>query len=293
MKADTFTPFVLLRAVDQVRGESLNAGVVLFTPNGALVGAAPDSSRIKALHPDFGVVSTATWAERLQESLNKFAKTLPEIAQQIAMLPLLCQPFVADTEPGTTLLNADDPQQTLDALMTWQVLARPATVRAKRDSTKRQSKLTSQMRAWFRSAKVFSTNPEDLSKGRVIANFPVDARDDLYADFAVKNGRLHVLETLDLRGIDHLTPSIRGDAAVKGFTLDEAKTAVDGDRIAVVSASNYDVARPAIKMIERNATNLYVMESPKDKQAFVDFMHRALHNDALPDFVLTRPQAAK
>ncbi|MCR8961173.1 hypothetical protein M0765_026615 [Variovorax sp. S2] len=289
MKVDVFSPFVLLRAVDPVRGESLNAGVVLFTPTGALVAAAPDAARIKALHPDFVALSMSAWAERLQESINSLAKSLPEIAQQIAMLPLLCQPFVADTEPGTTLLNLDRPQETLDALMAWQVLARQVTVRAKRDRVKRQSKLTSQMRSWFRSAKVFSTNPEDLSKGRVVANFPVDARDDLYADFAVKTGRLHVLETLDLRGIDHLTPSIRGDAAVKGFTLDEARTAVDGDRIAVVSASNYDIARPAIKMIERNATNLYVMESPKDKQAFVDFMHQALHNDALPDLVLTRP----
>lgn len=286
MRTETFAPFVVLRAVDKVRGESVNAGIVLFTPDGVMVGVAPTANRIKALHPDFAAVSLAAWREGLQSALKSFAVKLPDIAQQIAMLPLLCQPFTADTEPGSALLNADNPQETLEALLTWQVLTRQATVRAKNGAPKRPTKLAAQMRTWFRNAKVFSSNAEDLSKGRVIANFPVAARDDLYADFAVKNGRLHVLETLDLRGVDHITASIRGDAAVKGITLDEARTAVDGERIAVVSASAFEIARPAIKMVERYASNVYVLESPKDKQAFVDFMHQALHNDSLPDLIL-------
>lgn len=286
MNAELFAPFVILRAVDEVRGESLNAGVILFAPGGPLVAMADDTRRLKSLHPDFAAISLPAWGERLQVALHKYAQTMPETSQQLCMLPLLCQPFVADTVPGTTQLNLANPEETLDSLLAWQVNVRPVAVRGKRLSTKRHTKLATEMRAWFRSAKVFSTNPEDLSRGRVIANFPVDARDDLYADFAVKNGRLHVIETLDLRGVEHLTPSIRGDAAVKGFTLGEAKNAVDGDRMAVVSASNYEVARPAIKMMERSASQLYVLDSPKDKQDFVEFMHKALHSNALPDLHL-------
>ncbi|MBO9680925.1 MAG: hypothetical protein J7556_22085 [Acidovorax sp.] len=286
MTAELYAPFIVLRAVDEVRGESLNAGVVLFAPDGPMVAMAPNMSRLKALHPDYAALEPLEWGAKLQAALASYTQKLPDVMQQLSMLPLLCQPFVTDATPGTTQLNLDAPQETLHALLSWQVLARPVTVRAKHTASKRQSKLTHQMRAWFRSAKVFSTNPEDLSKGRVVANFPVDARDDLYADFAVKNGRLHIIETLDLRGVEHLTPSIRGGAAVKGFTLGEAKNAVDGDRMAVVSASNFEISRPAIKMIERSASHLYVLESPKDRQSFVDFMHKALHSSALPDLYL-------
>lgn len=287
MNAASFTPFIILRAVDQTRGESVNAGVILFSSFGPRVGVASDTARIRAVHPDYAALSLRDWGARLENSLRVRAEKMADLASLVAMLPLLCHPFIPDVQTGTASVDPDRPDEALESLLNWQVHARPVTVRPHRDVLRRQTKLAVQMRAWFRKARVFSTNHEDLSRGRVVANFPVAARDDLYADFAVKNGRLHVLETLDLRGVDHLTAAVRGDAAVKGITLDEARQAVDGSRIAVVSASNFEIGRPAIKLLERYASDLYVMESPADKQKFVDFMHHALHNAELPDLVLS------
>jgi hypothetical protein len=285
MNTDTPAAFVLLRALDAGRGEAVNAGVILFAPAGPMVAMAPTNARIRALHPDFAALPLKLWGERLQEALRKTANGGADVKQQLALLALYCQPFSPSPEPGVTMLSGDNAADALASLLEWQVAARAATLRPSR-TAKRQSKLTTQLRAWFRAAKVFSSNSGDLSKGRIVANFPVAASDDLYADFAVKNGALHVIETLDLRGVNHLTPMMRGDAAVKAITLDEARQAVDGSRIAVVSASDFAIARPAIKMLERYASDLYVLESPADKSAFVKFLHHTLHSNSLPDLQL-------
>lgn len=279
MKSDTFAPFVVLRAVDQVRGECMNAGVVLFSDGKATVATAPNSNRLKHLHPDYAALSMTDWAARLQATLDDMASKLGSLDQQMAMLPLLCKPFVCDSTPGTTVVKDDTPAETLIDLLQWQVLPPTANVRAKRASTKRQTKLGVEIRKWLTSQKAYSTRIEDLSKQRVVANYPIDPSADLYADFALKNGALNVMEIMDLRGVDHLTASLRGEAAVKGITLDEAKRSATP--IAVVAASDYGVAKPAINLISRYAQDVYDLGSMDERDRFAAFVGKSLHRDDL------------
>lgn len=70
---------------------------------------------------------------------------------------------------------------------------------------------------------------------------------------------------------------------MKGITLDEAREAVDGQRIAVIAAIDYVAVGPAVRLMSRYASQIYSMESVTDRQAFQDFMHRVLHeNPNLP-----------
>lgn len=287
MKPDTFAPFVMLRAVDSVRGESVNAGVVLFAQSGILVGAGESSSRLRALHPDFGAMDVRSWAERLQEQLAKYAERLPDPAQQVAMLPLLCQPFVADTEPGLTQIDETNPRAALEHLLEWQVNPRATTVRAKRQAAKRQTRLGMEIQQWLKGFNVFSKKMEDLSKHRVVANYPVSVSSGLYADFAVSNDKLSVMEVLDLRSIDHLTNGARGDAAIKGITLDEARSTATP--IAIVAASDYGVARPAIQLIQRYAADTYDLGSSDERTRFAAFMADCLQRKDIVSQALAPP----
>lgn len=138
------------------------------------------------------------------------------------------------------------------------------------------------MRDWLRGAKAFSRKVDDIARGKVVANYPIDPAADLFADFAVLNGKLNAIETLDLRGVDRLTPSLRGDAAIKGITLDEARSRIDGRRVVVLSATDYAVARPAIQMISRYADDVWDMHDPDARQQLAAFIAGALHRDQLP-----------
>jgi hypothetical protein len=90
---------------------------------------------------------------------------------------------------------------------------------------------------------------------------------------------VHVIDTLDLRGVGHLTAGHRGQAAVKGITLDEAREQLGADsrRIAVVAASDYGVARPAIRLLERYATDTYDLATARERERLAAFIGGALH----------------
>jgi hypothetical protein len=278
MTHDTFAPFVVLRAQNTLRGESLNVGIVLFTPQCALVAISQDVTRIKALHPDFGAVHLAQWASQLQTALERYAQQL-SVQQQIALLPLLASPFVADSTPGTTKLNLVEPQETLLALMAWQVDRQKVNVRAIRKPSKKPTRLSIELRQWLKQAKAFSTKIEDLGKHRVVANYPIAPAADLYADLALMNGQLHLIEIMDLRGMDKLSAATRGEAALKCITLDEAKA--QGNTVAVLAASDYGVAKPAISLLSRYAHEVFDLGAFGERERFAAFIGRGLHRPDL------------
>jgi Protein of unknown function (DUF3037) len=261
--------FVLLRAnPDLLRHESLNAGVVVFDAANTCVLIDSTKKRLSTLHPDFGRMDLSLWAEQIQSELRK----LPAESQRV-MLPMLCAPFKADRELGETIgIDASTQAQALfERLVGNQRASLPVVKRL----PVRQTKLTRELRDWFKTSKVFSSKVEDLSKNRVVANYPVSPASDLYADFALMNSKLHVVETLDLRGVDHLTPTLRGGAAIKGITLDEVG---DNDNaIAVIVASDYGIARPAISLLSRYADDLYDLSANGERQRLADFMATSLH----------------
>lgn len=278
MSTPFHAPFVVLRAQDRQRGESLNAGVVLLAPEGPLVGLHADVRRLRAVNPDFAAVPLDGWAADVQTALAEHAQKL-DSSQLIALLPLLVQPFVADTEPGITEIGDAGAAAEVERLLTWLVRPRAPTLRRERVRAKKASRLTVELRAWLRHAKAFSTKVEDLRRQRVVSNYPIDPQSELYADFALLNGQLHVMEVMDLRGVDRLSSAIRGEAALKGVTLDEARD--KANPIGVIAASDYGVAKPAIHMINRYAADVYDLGSPGERARFAAFVAKSLHRQEL------------
>lgn len=265
--------YVLLRAMpDATRREILNAGVVVFASNNTCVRLDSSKKRLPALHPDFGRIDLSVWAEQIQSELRQH----PDETQRV-LLPMICAPFIVDKECGKA--TGQDADFEADFLFERLVGKQLASLPVLKTPTIKQTKLIRELRDWFKVIKAFSSKIEDLSKHRVIANYPVAPASDLYADFALMNGKLHIIETLDLRGVDHLTPSMRGDAAIKGITLDEAGD--NTNAIAIIAASDYGIARPAISMISRFANDVYDLSTQNERKRFADFMAKSLHRDKL------------
>jgi len=261
--------YILLRAnPDPLRSESLNAGVVVFDAANTCVLIDASRKRLPALHPDFGRVDLTLWADQIQTELRK----LPDESQRV-VLPMLCAPFHVDREPGKTI-GADASGQA-KALFERLVDTQVASIPVLKRPLIKQTKLARELRDWFKASKVFSSKIEDLSNHRVISHYPVAPISDLYADFALMNGMLHVMETLDLRGVDHLTAALRGNAAIKGITLDEVGQ--NDNAIAVVVASDYGIAKPAISLVSRYADDVYDLSAQGERQRFADFMAASLH----------------
>lgn len=275
-------PFVLLRAASgPPRDESINVGLVAWPrPGEPDVRLHAQPARLRALHPNLARIAWNDWPQQLQTALRDGGQ---DTDTQRALLALLAQPLVADRQTGTVSAAAGQEDTAIVNLMQHLVHA-PASTLPRAPTAQRTSRLVREVRDWLRAAKLYSTRAEDLARGRVVGGYPVSAAADLYADFALKNGAVHVIETLDLREVEHLTPSLRGQAALKGITLDEARERLDGKRIALVQASNYTVARPAIGLLGRYADQLWNLGESADRQAFAGFVAKAMHADQLPGF---------
>jgi hypothetical protein len=159
----------------------------------------------------------------------------------------------------------------------------PKRGKRRRQTGERTSRLNADVRRWLRSAHLFSTNVADISRRRVVANYPIQASAGLFAEFALQNGTIHVMETLDFRGVDKLSKFRVGDTAYKSVLLDQAKEASpEGRRFALIAANDYEAVRPAINMIREYADDVIAYESVQDRRRLADFLASALHAPQLP-----------
>ena len=269
--------FVLRAVPDQVRGESLNVGIVAFLEKEVRVFVGTDHWRLRALHPNFGILDISKWAQELESELQ----TLPSNEARRFFLSVVGGPITIDEEPGQlitdTLTSLDD---LIQALLKRLVSTPEKTFSLPGISAiAPRSKLNFQLKNWFRRSRIFSPKISDLNKGKVVAGYPVSADEDLFADFALKNGAVHIIETMDLRGVDRPTKSLKGEAGWKSVLLDQAGKVLSPDtkRVAVISADDYSAFRPLIRMMERYADDLISMESATDRQRLADFVSRSLH----------------
>lgn len=272
--------FTMLRVRSNLlRGESVNVGIVAFVDGRLVARIDYDRARLMALDPN--LVQLPLW-ESLQADIERIADQVPDPTVQHHMLKTLLTPIYADEQLGEmTLDDEESPADRVEALMA-RLVVRPR--RVGRDPlpariNPRGGKLNAQIRDWFKQARLYSRNMEDLSKNRVVANFPISAANDLYAEFALKNGVVHVIETLDLRGHDKINAHVHKEAAVKAIVLDQARQALEAtsQRLAVVSASDYNAMRPAIRLVELYADDVIAMASSQDRQRLADFVATSLH----------------
>jgi len=275
------TPFTLLRLrPDEVRGESMNVGLVTFPPGGPRVYFDAPPTRLKAFHPDFEHINGDQWARELEEVLPKIG----DLDAQINWLRFAIGPVTADAELGHFFSDTfESITDTVEQLLERLVHAPEREIAAPmRPHSPSRGTLKTQLKSWFRQSKVFSSRTSDLSQRRIVPNYPVDAADDLYADFAMKNGSIHVLEVVDWRGVDRITRGLRGEAGLTAILLDQAKKrfSESSRRIAITAADDYKTVSPLLNLVTSYADDVVAIESAEDRQRLADFVATALHAKA-------------
>jgi hypothetical protein len=251
------------------RHEVVNIGVVLFTADGPVLEVGPNLTKLLAIDPNLSLSQVHADAVALGKTLTALWEQGVSAADSVqflgkALSGASCMPLgmVAATTPHDTL--ADLLHQLVDVPAT----SKPAGRTAK-------GLLHKELRDMFKHALILGKTPGDISQHMVVPNFPIDAEVGLFAEFALRNGKLRVTETVDFRSTDGAGK--KREAESKTLVLLQALETVgkaDLHRYVVVSGAT-DKTQASLNLLSRHADDLIVRESAQDWLRYIREMAEA------------------
>lgn len=265
-------PFSLVRfQPDMSRQEVINVGIVLFLEDGPRVSIAPSQGKLLALSPNFRIARLFALGSNLQAMAGSLWEESRSAEHVAACLDGLGA--ISLSRPGVVQAEGRAEADVLEELQ--RDLVNPPPKRRERQA--QTSRLHSELRQLFRQSGILGTTPNDINRHLVVPNFPIDPEVGLFAEFALRNGQLHVTETVDFRTS---APSVkRQEAQAKTLLLVQAQSSVgraDLKRYVVVTGASAQV-QASMNLLERHSEDLIVRESSEDWRRYVDAMHAASH----------------
>jgi hypothetical protein len=209
--------YVVVRVADDIRGEILNAAIAVFGERSVDIRLPRRLDKLRAL-------SHALDLEVFKATVNR----LPELDRLITAegvhtlderLTRLCDlTSLSFSKPGwLEAATADAYEASVARLLKH--LVEPEPTRA--TPVRKRTRLLSVVRKAFRSERVLARKGEDLDCHRIVSNFAI--AEGLEADFLLKNGAMHVIETVDASDEHATVRKIVSDIAVSALVLEQAR----------------------------------------------------------------------
>lgn len=247
------------------RTEHVAIGAVVFREDGVRVHLADNLKKVRAFAPGVDLDAVRAWPTELQTLLAE-TRTPAEANAKLAVWGGLRR---LGEQHGQ--MRYRDEREYADRVAG--ILARLVEPeKAIRDPLQaaHKSRLDIDLKRAFSGYGWLGKTPADIDH-RIVPRYPLDADTGLVADFAVKNGRLNVIETVDFRVAD--PASKRETAQAKALVLACAPAAA---RYAIVAGGEGPDAAPSLRLLERHAAgNLIRWEDAGAMNAFLAAMAQA------------------
>lgn len=261
--------YSIVQLVDAGRNERLNAALAIFSENHLEVRLPRRFDKLRA-------ISAAMDLDDVKEALmqiprlDKLAResgrnTVPARIEALTALTYLefsnCAYFEASS---SSIFEARVVQ-----LMKTLIDPEPATLRF----YPKKTKLVSLMKLQLRNEGVLAKKGEDLSRHRVVAN--VQIAEGLSADFVLKNGSMHVIETVDASDGDISPRKVVLNIALAALVLEQARMTFgqENTRSRLVYEASPEiekVAKPSLEAAEHQGAHLVNWASERDRRLLLD-----------------------
>lgn len=227
--AHIFKYCVLRFRPDLRRGESVNIGVVLFGGDHVDVHLSDSFGKAQALVPGLSFESLST----LETRINDVVRGMDTAESKHAAIQRF-GPITASAL-GVIELGHDTDYEQVVARLLIDFVYPPRTLIKPRN---KPGQLKKTVRNLFSHAGMLGKKSAEIHDHKVICEFPIAESENLYADFAFKNGVYRFAQVIDM-GLAHSNPSAKfKDCCEKAVTLDKAKHefGLDSERVVLFSA---------------------------------------------------------
>jgi len=255
---------------DTTRQEVVNVGTVVFAEKGPRLTMATNLGKLTSLDPNLDLARVYARGSQLQAVLN----ALWGIGATVEEITCRCSVGTGLTLSPTGMVRVDGVGNL--ELVVEELQRDFVAVPVRRRATQsRVSRLHTEMRTLFKQAGMLGKDPSDIDKHKVVPSFPIDPEVGLFAEFALRNGRLHVTETVDFRTA---TTTIKSqEAQAKTLLLLQAREHLGETglhRYVVVTGVDSRV-QASLNLLGRHTEDLIVRESSEDWLRYVTAMSRA------------------
>ena len=252
------------------RNEQVNIGLVVFREDGVRVHIVEDLRKLKALNPRAKIETVRDWAEKLPELLTN-CHTVDEARSELSAWGR------AWSLEGNGSLEFDSEDNYLHRIRTaMDNLVRPAQ-RGAPEFREPTSRLHLDLKRSFILNRWMG---KDINKHEIVTRFAVGP--DVNAEFAVMNGHLNVIESIDLR-TENLSAK-RVEARSKALIMDMAKRSRQGDAscYAVMAGETSKIASDMKEMLRIYADHVFLWERPRDVNDLFDLLGHATGKPQIP-----------
>lgn len=266
--------FALLRmAAAPPRDERLNIGVVVFRDDTLDIRLLRSLGKLNALSLAYDHDALRAAADELR-ALDRMISAPDDLPD--SRLAKLVSFGAFDFSPLGTFKarNQDAYEQQVAFLLKSFVEPEPAL---KQGTHGKGTKLVAALKSAFRSDRVLAKKGEDLSAHRVVPN--VELATGLVADFVLKNGAMHVIETVDASGDASATVRAIKDIALSALTIEQARITYGekdtiGRLVYHASAEIERRASPALMAAQHQRIELFNWASLDDQRRLLSTMTR-------------------
>lgn len=261
--------FAILRFEAASRGERLNIGVAVFRNEQLDVRLTSRLDRVRIINAGIELSSLRELAEGL-EIVDRSLRVSGYTDAGIRKDKISRHSFIKFSELGQFAAhNTDSYEARIKSILKAMVEPEPAPAKLR----KKRSKLMTQMKTIFRREGVLAKKGEDLESHRVVTSLELD--EGLVADFVLKNGEMHIVETVDASSDTETVKKAIGDIGVSALVLERARMKYDsiGAKTRLVYAASAHIERMAAASLlaaEHQGAELYNWSSDGDRTNLIN-----------------------
>lgn len=255
------------------RMDRIVVGAVAHSARGWDISLSSDYAKVLALDPNFSIPMLA----RIGSTLREISAGCGELGDLRSLMLSMGGAVQLDSFEGR--FAYEDEQSYIDQLnriMVESVVAPQKLVVV--DSRRDRSQLKAHLKKQFARLGVLGGSADDIDQHKVVARYPIQAEQGLFADFALKNSVMHVTETIDFTMSAAAYTAKRYEAQAKCLVLKAASDICGpGTRKYVVLAGGRTKnAESALRLLSANA-ELYQFENSADMTRYIDTINSAAH----------------
>lgn len=252
-----------------IRNERINIGIVVFGDNGIDVRVSKRLERVRSLSAAVDVEQIRQSVMGLRE-LDEHIRNTGAVSEEERL-----EGFSSFSGFNFSSMGAFDAPSSFEyenaiaSLLQKLVEPEPAPLRTAKN---RSSRLLSTLKKTLRQERILARKDESIDSHRIVSNYPIV--EGLAANLALKNGAMHVFETVDALSDEVSTIKVFKDIGYSTLVFEQARMTFGESGtctrlIYQASADMERLAKPALDAAAHQGAELVNWESREDRVKLV------------------------